>query len=332
MRKNKILLVGDIVDDSGFNTKKTIFDEDNPSESEVLKLVEWINEAGYKVDVVESVNNFITKKIAYKGLLVFPLWRGGASANRTAIVPAYCESLNIPYIGGDAYVQIICQDKSLSKIFANSIGIDTPKEIVLRSVNELISFKPMSVLQRPIVIKPLYSACSIGIDEQSLCYDNEQAYAKAESLFSEGLGPVICEEFIAGEEISLSLIEERGTITKKCLGNYKGIDGKSPFFNRLYTFQEKILEKPTWSISVLEDNIIKDIWIRAEKLIRKLGKIDIFRIDGRLNKDKFVMIELTPDIHMSLESIFLGSFNAAGTSPVELMDCIVQSTLKNYKI
>jgi len=332
MKRNNILLVGDIVNDSDFNTKRTIFDEDNPSKSEVLRLVEWIDEAGYKVNIVESVNDFITKKKGYKDLLVFPLWRGGASVNRTATVPAYCESIDIPYIGGDAYVQIICQDKSLSKIFANSVGIDTPKEIVLRSVNELISFKPFSLLQSPIVIKPLYSACSIGIDEQSLCYNNEQAYAKAESLFSAGLGPVICEEFIAGEEISLSLIEENGTITKKCLGNYKGIDGKSPFYNRLYTFQEKILEKPTWNISVLENDIVKDIWTMAEKLIRKLGKIDIFRIDGRLNKNKFTMIELTPDIHMSLESIFFGSFNAAGNSPVELMDCIIRSTLKSYKL
>jgi D-alanine-D-alanine ligase len=331
MKRNKILLVGDIVNDSGFDAKKTVFDEDNPSKSEVLKLVEWIDEAGYKVDIVESVNDFITKKRSCKDFLIFPLWRGGVSVNRTAIVPAYCESLNIPYIGGDAYVQIICQDKSLSKIFANSVGMYTPKEIVLRSVNELISFKPFPLLQSPIVIKPLYSACSIGIDDQSLCYNNEQAYAKAESLFSGGLGPVICEEFIAGEEISLSLIEERGSIAKKCLGNYKGIDGKSPFCGRLYTFQEKILEKPPWSISVLESDIIEDVWMLAEKLMRKFGKIDIFRIDGRLNKDKFTMIELTPDIHMSLESIFFGSFNAAGNSPVELMDCIIQSTLKNYK-
>jgi len=47
-----ILLVGDIVDDSNSALERTIFDEDNPSRSEVSNLVSWITEAGYKVSVV----------------------------------------------------------------------------------------------------------------------------------------------------------------------------------------------------------------------------------------------------------------------------------------
>jgi D-alanine-D-alanine ligase len=179
------------------------------------------------------------------------------------------------------------------------------------------------------VVKPLHSACSIGVDDSSLCHNDDLARHRAENLFAAGLGPVVCEEFIEGEEISLCFIEKRGTIVKKCVGAYRGIDGKSPFYNRLFTFDDKMNVAPPWSISVLPDTIVKSAWALAEDLIRRLGKVDLMRIDGRLNEDGFVFIELTPDIHLALESIFLGSFNAAGWPPADLLNYVIRSSIKN---
>lgn len=327
--KLSVLLVGDIVEDSNCAIERPIFDEDNPSKSEVANLVGWITEAGYEVDVCDDVNGFVESGFSNKDVLVFPLWRGGASRNRTAIVPAYCEARNIPYVGGDAYVQAVCQDKSLSKMLASAVGMKVPGEIVLQSVDDLCSFSPASNLRSPFVVKPLHSACSIGVDESSLCHNNELARDRAENLFAAGLGPVVCEEFIKGEEISLCFIEERGAIIERCVGAYLGIDGKSPFYNRLFTFDDKMSIAPSWSISVLPDSLVQNAWTLAEDLIHRLGKVDIIRIDGRVSEEGFVFIELTPDIHMALESIFLGGFNAAGTPPTELLDCVIRSSINN---
>ena len=332
MRSNlKVLLVGDIVENKNINIERYIFDEDNPTKSEVENLRDWIIEAGYKVDIFDKVNNFIESGISNEDVLVFPLWRGGASRNRTAILPAYCESRNIPFVGGDAYVQAICQDKSFSKNLATAVGMKVPGELVIQSLDDLISLSPSSCLRPPFVVKPLYSACSIGIDDSSLCYNDEFVRIRTKQLFDAKLGPVVCEEFIEGEDISLCLIEERGSIAKKCVGAYQGIDGISPFYNRLFTFNDKINLDPPWFISVLPDNTVSSVWKSAESLIRKLGKVDIIRIDGRLNKDGFVLIELTPDIHLSLKSVFMGSFNIIGATPSVLIDYIIQSAIKNYK-
>ena len=328
--KHKILIVGDIVEDSNCEINRPIFDEDNPSKGEVANLVKWISDAGYDVDVCHNVCKFVESNFSDKDVLIFPLWRGGASRNRTAIVPAYCEARNLPYIGGDAYVQTLCQDKSLSKILANKVGMSFPKEIVLRSKDDLTSFVPSLQLKPPFVVKPLYSACSIGVDDTSLCNDDGLAHSKAEHLFEQGLGPLVCEEFIEGEEIAISLIEENGSISKSCVGTYKNVDGQTPFYNRLYTFDDKMNEKPPWEISFLPDNLLsQNTWEQVERIIKNLGKLDIMRIDGRLNKNGFVLIELTPDIHMALESIFLGAFNAADFSPSEVFDCVIQSSLNN---
>ena len=260
-----------------------------------------------------------------------PLWRGGTSRNRTAIVPAFCEACDIPFVGGDAYVQAVCQDKSLSKILSNSVGIKTPRELVLRNDAELNSFDPLSNLRAPFVVKPLLSACSIGIHDASLCHNNEQAQRYAKQLFALGIGPVVCEEFIQGEEISLCIIEERGAVIRKCVGGYRDDNGECPFRDRLFTFDDKMNMSPPWTISALSDRLVQSTWRQAEELIHRLGKVGIMRIDGRINDGVFYLIELTPDIHMSLESIFLGSFNAVGCPPTELLDRVIQSSIKNYQ-
>ncbi len=271
----------------------------------------------------------VESRLSNKDVFVFPLWRGGASRNRTAIIPAYCEARNIPFVGGDAHVQTVCQDKSLSKMLANAVGMRVPGEVVLWSKDDLNSFLPSSHLRSPFVVKPLYSACSIGVNESSLCGNDNLARHQAEKLFAAGLEPVVCEEFIKGEDISLCFIEERGTIVKRCVGVYRGIDGKSPFYNRLFTFDDKMNMTPP--ISVLSDILVQNAWTLAEDLIHRLRKLDIMRIDGRLNKDGFVFIEFTPDIHLSLESIFMGSFNAAGCPPAELLHYIIRSSIKNQQ-
>lgn len=326
----RILLVGDIVDESiSSERERPIFDEDNPSEKEVANIASWLAEGGYEVDVCNNVNSFIDGGHSYKYDIVFPLWRGGASRNRTAILPAYCEARGIPFIGGDTYVQTVCQDKSLSKMLVNTVGMVAPGEIVLQSKDDLANFSPSSRLAAPFVVKPLYSACSIGVNDSSLCCNDRQALERAEELFSAELGPIVCEEFIEGDEVSLCFIEERGTIRERCLGVYRGADGRSPFHNRLFTFEDKLDPSPPWRISVLPDSNIEPVWKLAEDLIRRLGKVDMMRIDAKLNEKGLFLIELTPDIHLALESIFLGSFYEAGVSPVQLLDGLVQCSMRN---
>ncbi len=61
--KQRILLVGDIVEDN-CALERPIFDEDNPSRSEVANLVDWISEVGYEVDVCEDICSFVEHRFS----------------------------------------------------------------------------------------------------------------------------------------------------------------------------------------------------------------------------------------------------------------------------
>ena len=67
------------------------------------------------------------------------------------------------------------------------------------------------------------------------------------------------------------------------------------------------------------------VWEQAEHILRMLGKVDLFRIDGRLHNGEFVVIELTPDIHLGTDSPFLGGFDAMGKGPVRILDQLIRS-------
>jgi hypothetical protein len=64
-------------------------------------------------------------------------------------------------------------------------------------------------------------------------------------------------------------------------------------------------------------------------LITRLGPFDLLRIDGKIADGRFTAIELTPDIHLGLDSAFLGGFNAAGIAPSTVLEAVVAASLQN---
>lgn len=327
--KPLILLVGDVVPDRTQAIATRSFDADKPTTEDVQQVKSWLIKAGYRVAVQDSVATFAASPPYKIGLVVLPLWRGGASRNRTAIVPAICEEMRIPYIGGDVFVQTVCQDKSLSKVFLANAGFRVPAECYLPVRADIKNFKPSLRLRAPFVVKPQYSAASIGIDDLSLCGTDEEARIKASRLFDIGLGPVICEEFVIGDEISLCFVEERGRIIAKCVVTYLNRNGLYPYRKSLMTFDEKAREDDDCKLSLWPHPIAKDLWDCSETLIKLLGKVDHMRVDGRIDQGQFVVIELTQDSNLGITSELVGGFNAAGTEPPDFFDMLIQASLRS---
>jgi len=330
--KPVVLLVGDVVADRARAIATRSFDADKPTIQDVEQIVAWLMETGYAVDVQDRVEKFAERPPRAQDLIVLPLWRGGASRNRTAIVPAICEELAIPYIGGDVFVQTVCQDKSLSKVFSVNAGFQVPREWYLPTSADVERFNPSLRLTAPFVVKPQYSAASIGIDDRSLCYTDEDARTRAADLFNIGLGPVVCEEFVVGDEISLCFVEERGNIIAKCIVTYLDRAGIYPYRSSLMTFDEKAREDEDCKLHLWPHSVPDKLWNSAARLVHLLGKIDHMLVDGRIDRDQFIVIELTQDSNLGITSELVGGFNAAGTTPPLFFDQLIQASLRSQAI
>lgn len=169
-------IVGDLVADRKAAVASRGFDADKPTRADAAQVCEWLAAAGYATRVFDKVADFIpAARERLPDAIVLPLWRGGPSRNRASAVPVVCEEFGIAYVGGDAFVHIVTQDKSLSKVFARKAGFQVAGEWLIPAERDLADFAPSRRLRPPFVVKPQYSGSSIGVEEPSLCTDDGQA-------------------------------------------------------------------------------------------------------------------------------------------------------------
>ena len=103
----------------------------------------------YYEQPADFINNIYKHK---NDIVIAAIWSGTKSRNRKSLIAAICEAYNIKYIGADAYVQSLCQDKQLSKVLLNNTCIKAPRGILF-SVEEP-NYKNLDLLNYPIIIKP----------------------------------------------------------------------------------------------------------------------------------------------------------------------------------
>ena len=255
--------------------------------------------------------------------LVLSLWSGEGSRNRRALVPSICEAYGIPYVGADSYIQTICADKHLAKMFCLQYGINTTKDVVISHAGD---YPMLKTLQYPVVVKPNFEGGSIGILSTNLVEDYWQATELCTKLLPH-FQQLLVEEYVAGEELSVCIA---GT---QCLIDVFEVirivvDGQSYFSHELYSAEAKKAGTASVKREVISDRFPNDIRNRLLALYNGLGKVDLIRIDGRLNKNGFFVIELTPDCNLSQNSSMALAFRYAGYTHEQMLHRLCKNSLK----
>lgn len=279
----------------------------------VSKTLEMVEDE-YFLEIYNNLGLLTTKKISHymnpesfldnihkhKNDIVLSIWSGISSRNRKALIPSICEAYNIKYIGADTYTQIICQDKEMSKKICEKCGIKTPNYQLITDENNLYL---LNLLQYPIVVKPNFEGGSIGISQKNLVYNFEDAKEMALFLLTTFKQPVIAEEFIAGEEVSILIIGKKNKIDiLEATMLYDTTDALD-LTKILYDHE---LKKNTNIISekIITNYLDKNILQKATNLFNLLDKVDFMRVDGRLLNGEFYCIELSPDAYLGSDTTF----------------------------
>lgn len=119
-------------------------------------------------------------------------------------VQAAFDLMGIPYTGSGHLGSAIAMDKDLTKKLAVPLGVATPKwELVKYTAADIPALARR--LELPCVVKPLASGSSIGV---SIVRSREDLPA----ALSQGLafgGVCVVEQYIAGREIQVGILEDR---------------------------------------------------------------------------------------------------------------------------
>lgn len=266
----------------------------------IENIVFYDNFEEFKKNVSEHLDDFVLNfDFGYKTRI------------RNMNVPAFCENYNINYFNPDPYVQIICQDKFMTKKYAENFEIKAPESILVFS--HTYNKDLLSSFNYPIIIKPNYESESIGITQKSIVSDIDQADCIVKKLLKDFEG-ILIEEYIEGNEIAITIF---GNNDELFLEEIELIFPYSESITyKAYTSEIKqhmpIKIKKSHYLGERDINHIKQLYysLCPDKLIR---------VDGRIKNSEFYLIEINANPGLYPKSVVPKTFGINGYSYREML-------------
>lgn|SRR6185436_1170853 len=300
-----------------------------PLETRLARQKEAIKNICKKMYFYESPQQFLDNIHSHKNDLVISFWSGSNSRNRRAFIPAICESYGIKYVGGDAHAMILGQNKWLSKSYLQRWGINTTRGVLLKQLSDIVLTEN---LKYPLVIKPNYEGGSIGISNQNLINNYDELRHMTLKLFEIFKDHLIVEEFIEGIEISIIIFGNQNKIKLIEAIKFESLTDSFILEKGLFSLEVKKRQEAKIIKKLVTKEISQDLFQKSKDLFLSLGKIEILRLDGRIQNGQFLAIELTPDIGLYHSSSFYKAFEVNKYSFEDMFRLIVNNALEKIEV
>ncbi|MFQ3652125.1 MAG: D-alanine--D-alanine ligase [Gemmataceae bacterium] len=297
-------------------------DEDAQEEFDSPQTIQAIAQAiaalGHEPLLLGDGRELLEKLLADPPDFVFNLAEGhGISRNREARVPAVLEMLGIPYTGSDPLTLAATLDKDVARRLVASHGVTVPTGFVVKPQDDLDA---LPRLDQPHIVKPAWEGSSKGIRGKCVVDTSEELRV---ALLERRIHrqPLLVEQFIAGEEITVGLL---GNTPPRVLGVLRVVPLQpeerfvySLEVKRDFSARVRYDSPPLGSLPAVEE--------AALRAYRALGCRDVARIDFRLRDGVPYFLEANPLPGLNPETsdlVILARLN--GYSHAELIQAIFQ--------
>ena len=226
-------------------------------------------------------------------------------------VQGVLETLKIPYTGSGVMGSALSIDKWRTKLIWQAAGIPTPKFQMLTTDSNWL--KVIDHLKLPLIVKPAREGSSIGVTKVMTAGDLPTAFQLAVKF-----DPlVIAEEFIAGQELTATIVGEEVLP----LIRIEAPDGAYDYQNKYFTDVVKY-----HCPSGIRADIDAEIRAVTLKSFRVLGCEGWGRADMMLAADgRYGFLEMNTSPGMTSHSLVPMAARAAGMSYPDLCLRILQS-------
>lgn len=298
---------------------------------ETVELIAASLEAGGHTVVMlgggkEFLGNILHEKLDF----VFNIAEGrGKYRSREAQVPSILEILDIPYSGSDPQSLTICLDKPLAKELVALAGVRTPKWRVINARQELYHIDGCD-FPFPAIIKPAYEGSSKGIRLTSVVESPKQAIEVIESLLEKYQQPVMMEEFITGDEVTLGII---GNSPSKVLGMMRILPKRRDVYF-VYSLEVKrnYLDLVEYECPArLNQKVLQNLEVCALNAFEALKCRDFARLDFRVSPEGVpYFLEINPLPGLGAHSDLVIMARKLGWTHKELMAGVLNAALERY--
>ena len=254
-------------------------------------------------------------------------------------VQAMLELFKIPYLGSKVFGSSIGMNRIVHDQFLRAAGVNVPNGFSLE-VSEITAFDAHKVealmqerlLQFPLVIKPISEGSSFGVFVVKNMQELEKKLLISAFIAGKKGQPVLIEEKLEGWEFNCVLITDylTGEIVPLPPTEIVLVDGKEIFDYEQKYMPGKVNERTP---PRCEDSIIKKIQHECARAMKALYFSNMARIDGFVTKDnKIVIIDSNPLSGMGPATLLFRQAVEAGMTHSELINHLIKTDLKTYKI
>jgi D-alanine-D-alanine ligase len=304
--------------------------EEYDSRETVEIIAAALEAAGHSVVMLGGGREFLENILWEKVDIVFNIAEGrGNSRSRESQVPSVLEMLGIPYTGSDSQCLTVCLDKPLAKKLVTAEGVSTPRWQVITDEEDLGQI-PWEQFPFPAIIKPAHEGSSKGIRLTSVVDGVSRAQEEVIRLLDSYRQPVMVEEFIAGDEVTVGII---GNSPPRVVGMMRIIPRRRErhFVYSLEVKRDYLNLVDYECPPQLGDEVQERISRSSLKVFGVLGCRDFARIDFRVSPEGVpYFLEINPLPGLGTYSDLVIMTGKLGWTHKGLINAVLDAALKRY--
>ena len=214
-------------------------------------------------------------------------------------------------------------DKVMTKRVWHAEGLPAPRHVLLRRgefTAEEVDAIP-GKLGLPLIVKPAREGSSLGVTKVKSADQIQSAVAAAIALDTD----VLCEQFIAGDEVTCPVLGEGAGATALPVIHIVAPDGEYDYQNKYFTDVTEY--RVPCDLPAGEEAAVQALVVDAYRVLgcRGWGRVDVM-IDGATRQPYLLEVNTSPG--MTSHSLVPMAAKAAGTSYEDLcLELLANATL-----
>jgi D-alanine--D-alanine ligase len=265
--------------------------------------------------------------------LIFNCAEGTIGSSREAFYPGLYEQLRIPFTGGNPSLLHMNLDKHLAKTVVASRGVRVPKGGLVTPQNRDLP----TDLRYPVIIKPNAEGSSKGVTQDSVVENREQCEARVEQLLGRYPAGLVVEEFIAGRELSVPILEAFPGKILEIVEHTFDLEKIGGRYN-VYDYDMKQGGERSKAVGVVCPALLDPaehgaVVEMARRVIEIMHCPDLGRVDIRLEEDGtpfFIELNPLPSLHPAASLMIAG--RERGLEYRDVLRLVVRSATHRYKL
>ena len=320
MKKNVAVLMGGYSSEYNISLKSgevvynTLLKEDDINLFKVIiSENEWkcVDSKDSLLEIKKDSFQFIRNNNLINVDLVFNTIHGIPGENGE--IQSYFENLNIKQTSSESSESKLTFDKDRCKNDVKKIGYLIPNSILVKKEEDINTDNILNKLTLPLFIKPNSGGSSFGISRVT---EKKDIIKALEICFKED-DKALIEEEIKGREISVGVINLKGTITPLPPTE---IISHNDFFDYDAKYNGESDEITPADIKIELENRVKEISL---DIYKKLNLRGFSRCDFILRDNKFYFLEVNTNPGLTEESILPQMAKAGGISLRDLFRSVI---------